>query len=222
MIADIKPILTKYQTNIYGLSFYPSLEPYFSDDRDACISGDLRVCFEPPLCKMNYTPKVNVTEKSYNKVVEIVKSFSGDIFIVEIGIDRDGPDGFTQAFHRNKSENSMYLGIDIDDKSSLNNKDKHIYTLKTDSRNQDYIRNKIGQNKIDILMIDGWHSVNCAINDWKYVDLLSNDGIVIVHDSNGHPGPLALMEAIDRTKFNVDNLFVNCDDDYGLCVIKRK
>jgi len=44
---------------------------------------------------------------------------------------------------------------------------------------------------IDFLFIDGWHSVNQRLADWRYVERLSPGGVVVMHDTNVHPGPVA-------------------------------
>ena len=218
-LVDITPILKKHRTSIYGLNFLPSLEPKFPDDRDSCITSELSLFHN---LSIRYFQTEEVTERAYNKVVEIIESYKRDIFILEIGVNRSKERQFTDAFIKYKSKKSLYIGIDINDKSSLNDKENNVWTIKTDSRNQDYIRSKFDWRNIDILMIDGDHSVVGAVNDFKYANILADDGTVILHDSNSHSGPLALIEAIDRDIFTVEKLFEENLDDFGLTIIKKR
>jgi len=144
--------------------------------------------------------------------------------IVEIGVSRNGPRSFTNTILKNKPDDTIYLGIDINDKSYLNDSNKNIYTIQTNSSNQSVVReymNKINLKKISLLFIDGDHSVNAVINDWKYSDLLSDNGIVIFHDSNYHPGPRIFLECIDPKLFRIEKYFDNIIDDYGMAIAYR-
>ena len=70
-------------------------------------------------------------------------------------------------------------------------------------------------DKISILFIVGWHSLNAVINDWKYDDMLADDAIVMFHDTNYHPGPAVFMEFIDKKIFKVEKHFQG-EADYGV------
>ena len=111
----------------------------------------------------------------------------------------------------------------MEDKKYVDKHESNIWTLQCNSHDQDTIRDFLaskGISQLDILFIDGWHSVNTAVNDWRYADLLSPHGIVIMHDTNHHPGPVALCEAIDPKLFEVTK---HClDTDYGIAVIRRR
>ena len=74
---------------------------------------------------------------------------------------------------------------------------------------------------LDILMIDGWHSVHTCVNDWGYVDMLSDGGAVIVHDTNAHPGPIALFSAVDDNLFTKER-FCSELNDMGIAVFWHK
>jgi hypothetical protein len=140
--------------------------------------------------------------------------------IMEIGVNRNGDGSFTQALLSNKPDQIKYLGVDLDDKSYLNDTNKNIYTIKANSYDQRAVRdylNVIGIDKLSILFIDGDHSVNTVINDWLYSDLLSDNGIVMFHDTSGHPGPTILVEYIDANIYRVEKHFEN-QDDYGLAI----
>jgi cephalosporin hydroxylase len=129
--------------------------------------------------------------------------------IIEIGISRNGPRSFTNDLLSNKPDHLKYLGVDIEDKSYLNNVDKNIFTIKENSFNRESVESyvsEIGIQKISILFIDGWHSVNAVINDWGYASLLSENSVVILHDTNYHPGPTILVESINKKLFRVEKV----------------
>lgn len=191
-------------TDLPGLIFKPQMKHY---DNDEDWSTFTRPCSN------------EVSLQNYKLVEEVAKNHMTH-GILEIGISRNGDGSFTQAMLLNKPDNIKYLGVDLDDKTYLDNKEKNTYTIKENSFNIESVKNyakEIGMDKISILFIDGWHSLNAVINDWKYVDMLSDDGIVILHDSNYHPGPTVFVEAIDRSQFRVEKHF-QFQDDYGVTI----
>jgi len=195
------------KTDILGLSFLPQMIEY---DNDEDWSVFTRGC------------KQEVSPQNFNLVKEISKNYMTH-GIMEIGVSRNGMASFTQAMFQSKPDHIKYLGIDLDDKTYLDNKDKNIFTIRENSYNRDLVKkylNEIGLEKISILFIDGWHSVNAVINDWQYVDMLSDNGIVIFHDTNYHPGPTIFLEAIDGKIFKVEKYFEN-EDDYGVSIAYR-
>lgn len=237
-------IMSQLPTDIYGLKFRPTIElnrvgdkdnnpkgdrlhgssgidqPYYDDDRD----WPLKQLWGHPDNGWP-GPPVEVSDENYAVCEEVVRSLGDRCkVIVEIGVNRNGSRSMTQAFLKNKSAECIYFGIDIEDKTILNSSEKHIYTIIANSFEQDRIREAmktIGIDKIDILAIDGWHSVNTAINDWKYADMLSDHGVVVLHDTNTHPGPVCLFEAVDENLFDKKR---HCTDyiDYGIATFKKK
>lgn len=208
MIIDVnnyKVNVIENPTKIYGLKFEPQLEEKY--DNDADIAYFHRGGF------------TEVSANNFNLMQELAKKYLTH-GVMEIGVSRNGEGSFTKAILNNKPDNIPYLGVDIDDKSYLDNIDKNIFTIKENSFNQETIRNyakEIGLNKISLFFIDGWHSVNAVINDWKYADMLSDNGIVVFHDSNYHPGPLLILPAIDKNMFKIETYFKN-EFDYGMAV----
>jgi hypothetical protein len=59
------------------------------------------------------------------------------------------------------------------------------------------------------------------VADWKYVERLSSQGVVVMHDTNVHPGPVVVFEAIDEKIFEKVKY---CTDgpDWGISVVKRR
>lgn len=196
-------------TNIYGLKFLPQMGNGYDNDKE--WESFSKRC------------SVEVSQRNY----ELVQSVSQKYMthgIIEIGISRNGDGSFTQAMLKNKPRDVIYLGVDIEDKTYLNNLDENIYTIVESSFNRnsviDYAK-KIGLEKVSILFIDGFHSLNAVINDWQYVELLSDNGIIILHDTNYHPGPTVFVECIDNELFDVEKYFTDMDD-YGVTIVYKK
>lgn len=195
-------------TDISGLLFEPQMTNYNNDE-------DWSIFTKPR--------QVEVTTNNYNLVKETSKNYMTH-GIIEIGVFNNGSGSFTEAMFSNKPDNIPYLGIDIKDKTFLNNKEKQIYTIQSDSFDQERIRDymkEIGMDKISILFIDAWHSVNAVINDWRYSDLLAENGIVYFHDTNGHPGPTVFLNAIDPKQYKVTKYFEDEPLDFGIATAIR-
>jgi hypothetical protein len=201
----------------YGLSFCPL--PTNIDANSDFI--DVNSC---PLLKYKDIFYTNASIE-YEKVIETMELFkSTPINIMEIGISAVKENSFTNALINTKHSSSIYVGVDVDDKSNLDNKDKKIFTIKSRSEDQVIIRQKlieIGIHELSILFIDGWHSVNSALNDWKYVDMLVKGGKVIFHDVNVHPGPKIILDAIDKCMFSVENCFEEIFNVYGMAIATK-
>lgn len=148
------------------------------------------------------------------------------VVIVEIGVNRNGyVISSTSVFLDNKRHNDVYIGIDIEDKSAHNDNEKNIFTIHSSSNNTElifaYLKN-MGIDSIDILMIDGYHSINQVYFEWEnYTPLLASDGIVVMHDTNSHPGPYFLMKSIDTNQYDVYK-YLNDVVDWGIGVAVRK
>lgn len=195
-------------SNIFGLVNIPQMID-FDNDADWL-----------PFTKSHTT---EVTKKSFDVVESICKNYMTDA-IMEIGVSRNGDGSFTNAILKNKPDNIPYLGVDVENKSYLQDPKKNIYTIQAKSEEQLKIRKHmqyLNINKLSILFIDGWHSLNTVINDWRYTDLLSHYSVVFLHDTNGHPGPTIILESIDKDIFNIKKYFEN-DDDYGLSIAVKK
>lgn len=233
-------IMFKLPTDIYGLKFKPTFQPdrddtnivsdrfhgmsgmdqpYYDDDRD----WPMKNLWGHPDNGWPGPPN-EVSEENYAICEEVVKSLGNKCkVIVEIGVNRNGERSMTQAFLKNKSKDCIYFGIDLDYKTFLNDAENNVHTITANSFEQDRLRaamKSIGIEKIDVLAIDGWHSINTAVNDWKYADMLSDHGVVVLHDTNTHPGPVCLFEAVDEMLFNKVR---HCTDyiDYGIAVFKH-
>jgi len=145
--------------------------------------------------------------------------------IVEIGVARLETSKYeytsTREFLNHKSPDCIYVGIDVEDRSFIRSYAPNVYTLQIDSTKTDeafgYLKN-LGVEKIDFLFIDGWHSINNVISEFEYADLLSENGVIGLHDTNLHPGPRFAVENINRKKWNVHQY---CPDDWGITFLTR-
>lgn len=140
--------------------------------------------------------------------------------ILEIGVCRNNDRSSTYSFLNNKNDDTVYIGIDIQDKSFLNNEEKNIHTMKVNSSNfQDVINfaKSKGVEKFDFIFIDGWHSINQVIDDWRYTELLSEGGIVGFHDVTRHPGPFYFFENLNTDKWETTGNLSPEDNGIGFC-----
>ena len=53
--------------------------------------------------------------------------------ILEIGVCRNKEQSHTYCFLNNKKQDTIYVGIDLEDKTFLNDKEQNIYTLRNNS-----------------------------------------------------------------------------------------
>lgn len=145
--------------------------------------------------------------------------------ILEIGISRNGPDSFTQVFLQNKKKETIYIGIDIDDKKYLNNTEENIYTIQNSSSNYEenmkfineiFERCGTERKEFDFIFIDGWHSINQCLHDWEFTSILGKNGIVGLHDTAYHPGPKPFVKALNRDKWIVEENVVKTSNDWGI------
>lgn len=145
--------------------------------------------------------------------------------ILEIGVHRNGIRSFTNVFLKNKLKNTIYLGVDIVDKSELNSVTDNVYTLVENSSNLDLVMkyaNSIGISSFDFIFIDGNHSINQVLRDWEYTRFLSENGIVGFHDSAYFYGPENFLKHLNSEKWNiVPNACEDAlDNGIGFCSIK--
>lgn len=186
----------------------------FGDDRD---DRDAPFCNRYGVFEFSDCNRTSLL-KSFDKVKENAKA------ILEIGVCRNGSDSSTYVFLNNKKDDTVYLGVDLESKDSLNNKEKNIFTLKCDSSETPRIMfyaNQLGIQKFDYIFIDGWHSINQCIRDWKFVEYLAEGGVVGLHDTNRHPGPVAIIKNINLEKWQVEECCTDPSDN-GIAFLMKK
>jgi predicted O-methyltransferase YrrM len=111
------------------------------------------------------------------------------------------------------------VGIDIEDKSYLNNPAKNIFTIQADSSNIEanmQLIKSLGVRHFDFIFIDGWHSINQCLRDWEYTSMLSDDGIVGFHDTRIHPGPHRFMTSLKTQVWHVEENVCRYGEDWGI------
>lgn len=149
--------------------------------------------------------------------------------ILEIGVNHNATPTemtSTKLFLTAKRKDTVYLGIDINDKTSLNSVHDNVYTMQVDSNNIHAVMdhaNKLSISAFDFIFIDGWHSINQVMREWEYTKYLSANGIVGFHDTAMHPGPNLFLKYLNKTKWNV---IENCcgfqENDFGIGFAWRK
>lgn len=197
-------------TNVDGLRFFPSMEPDIDNDQDM-----------PPY---GWVSSVEVTDCNLAVVQSVIDELGSNLKAsMEIGVNRNGERSMSRIIMDKRPKGSFYLGVDIEDKSYLDDPSSNTWTIKANSHDQETIRGFIaskGVKQIDLLFIDGWHSINTCVNDWRYTDLLSPHGVVILHDTNSHPGPIGLFEAINEDLYMKER---HCpENDFGIAVVRRR
>jgi hypothetical protein len=137
--------------------------------------------------------------------------------ILEIGVCRNEGDSSTWTFLKNKKPETIYIGIDLEDKSFLNDPANNVYTIRASSSdidaNMELIKS-LGVTEFGFIFIDGWHSINQVLTDWEYTKSLASDGVVGFHDTTVHPGPAAFVKALNKDLWNVEENL--CPEDHGI------
>ncbi|MBN1689115.1 MAG: hypothetical protein JW893_08450 [Candidatus Omnitrophica bacterium] len=147
--------------------------------------------------------------------------------ILEIGTARHEKNSSTRVLLRLKRPKTFYFGVDLLEKPFLKeDRNQRIYFFQTNSSKLDLILNGIreasGTTKIDFLFIDGYHSVKQILDDWRFASYVDQNGVIVIHDSNEHPGPVELLKAIRAGGlFTVKKYFEDRMDDWGIAVVKR-
>jgi cephalosporin hydroxylase len=210
---EILALVKRQPTDIPGLKWRPSLEPEISDDTD---------WFGPP----TPWPERHFSDLDH-RALEYAYSLLDETpkLIVEIGVDRSEnyENASTSTLIKIKPKNCTYVGIDIEDKSSLDDAENNVYTLRNDSADYEKLYDFMklhGHEQIDFMFVDGWHSINQVLKEWKYWEKMIPNGVMAFHDINYHPGPVAVLDAIDQTQFTVE-YFGRQKGDWGVGVVKR-
>lgn len=204
---------------IYGLKYVPTIG---NDNIDSYGKE-----YNDSKGKIGFRP--DYTARNKEKLREELSRLGTNCkVILEIGLlkrDNDFNDSAMKVILENKPEDCIYIGIDIRDITGRKNLEKNIHVLKGDSGEIEGVMkyiNDLGVNKIDLLHIDGFHSVNQVNKDWRYAEFLSEHGSVILHDTACHPGPSELIKAIDEDMFEVNSFFHDVPNDWGITIVRRK
>ena len=146
--------------------------------------------------------------------------------VVEIGVDRDrtNPHTSSKTILNNTTNKSFLLFIDIEDRSYISDYRDETAFLQMDSSDiskgfKFLQERKI--DKIDLLFIDGWHSVRQVYLEWAWTEKLSDLGLVLLHDTNYHPGPKEVISKLNPNKWVFKYLCMNSEDN-GIALVWRK
>jgi hypothetical protein len=145
-------------------------------------------------------------------------------FILEIGMEKSGNvNSSTKVFLDYKKPETIYVGIDLNDNSKFHN-GKDAFALQMNSLDHFKLEEFMKEHNIDafdIIFIDGDHSINMVLSDWKYTKYLSHDGIVGMHDINFHPGPRNVFDCVDEVYYDKKD---SCGQtsDFGIGILRKK
>lgn len=206
--------VTTKETDRWGLLCEFSVEPKYNDG----------VCWTEPCGKCAKLPD----EKDFSTSNQAVLKSCIEPWmrsIVEIGICReDWETSSTRILIENRHKDCKYFGIDLDNREFVKDHGDNIFFQRNSSWNVDEniaAMKEFGIEQIDLLMIDGDHSVNSLLKEWDYTKILSPNGVIVLHDTNFHAGPWCIMEYADPEIF--DKRW-ECEslNDFGIGVLKRK
>lgn len=206
--------LKQLPTKMYGMKYKPSIEPDWSDKKDYFSTWGSKISGK----------EITSVDKKYmiNFMNENKNNFN---IIVEIGVCRNClEDSFTKYFIEIKNNKTYFIGIDLNNKSFLNNKDKLIYTIQGNSKyvekNMDTIESITGERKIDLIFIDGYHGINSAYNDCGYLKYLSKNGVAMFHDISIHPSGL-VFDALNEKLFKKEKIFLHHEYSSGIGIATK-
>lgn len=156
------------------------------------------------------------SENNGKTLIELIKSKPDAKLFVEIGTASNFDGSSTETFILNKKDETTFVSIDVMKRTSENKGKPNVIYAVANSVDKNLV-NFLNGEKIDILFIDGDHSVDVVFAEYKfYLPLMKDDGIIVLHDTTMHPGPFLLMEAIDESVFRKEMLHT---DDLGLGIV---
>jgi hypothetical protein len=174
-------------------------------------------------CPMNIHQEIsNCNRKLFIENFNSVKNQCTSI--LEIGVCNNDENSLSHILINQKRSDAFYFGVDIKDKTFLDKHNENVYTIQSDSADIDKIMsfvNSKGVNHFDFIFIDGWHSVNHVLREWRFSEYLSSHGIVCLHDTNFHPGPRKFINALNPERYLIDK---TCTDynDWGISFVKLR
>jgi hypothetical protein len=209
--ALYRRFLKKHDSLVFGLEYIPSLEPEMSDDVDAFV-----------MCNGIAPGSVSWQVSRY---IESIVSAHSAMNILEIGVNAHPENSMTKAILENCARGSKYFGIDLEERNvdGIKVADGVQWVIaRGDSSRFDDVCDalmKLNMKPLDMLVIDGLHSVNQVVRDFRYASLVKHGGIVLMHDILDHPGGRLVFDAVDSTVFTKEVL---CPEgDWGLGILTR-
>jgi predicted O-methyltransferase YrrM len=159
------------------------------------------------------------SDKNSKTLISLIKSKPNATLFVEIGTGASITCSSTAAFLNNKNDGTTFITIDCEKRTQdkLGKPNAHFITAWSTSPE---VKNHLGDNKIDILFIDGDHSVKTVFEEYEfYLPYMKEDGIIVLHDTTMHPGSFLFMEAVDEKVYRKEVLHT---EDYGLGIVYLK
>lgn len=156
--------------------------------------------------------------------------FLGDC-VMEIGVSRDKHPS-TKTILENLGDR-FYLGIDL--RQTDVEESTCVHTIRCNSWEHNrieleltdisgYLPEDLGDPRcrpISLLHIDGCHRTDNVFGDWHFAQYVAIGGFVVLHDTRMFRGPRYLAESIDPKYFEVQMLFNDKEDDWGLTLARR-
>jgi hypothetical protein len=207
--------IKRLPSDVYGLSYRPSVEPVWQDDADYYAEWGSKDCV------------YEIQDVDRGFIMEFLSKHKNQFrTIVEIGVCRRNLEtSWTKYFIELKHLDCFYIGVDANDKSFLNNVQNKVYTIKAWSSELDgvlqFIEKTTGRKKIDLLFVDGNHSIQATYNDFRYVQYLSDGGVVLFHDVSVHPAGL-VFDAIDDKLFRKEKMFLHHPQSSGVGIAYKR
>ena len=142
--------------------------------------------------------------------------------IVEIGVvpNLTVPNS-SSYFLYEKPNDCVYLGIDICDRSYVEQIAPNAHFLQVDSKDTGRIVEEINKygGQIDFLFIDGLHTIEQVKYELALIPSVRKGGIIGFHDTMIHIGPNVWMKAFDPAKFTIHNY--SQFNDWGLGILEK-
>jgi predicted O-methyltransferase YrrM len=117
----------------------------------------------------------------------------------------------------------QYIGIDINDYRT----DLTKATMSTGGKSIDFILGnshdelaKLPSNHFDLIFVDGDHSWESILPEFKLVErLVARGGVIVYHDTIHLDGPRKLVEY--AANFNYNNVTLNTTEGRGISILHR-
>ena len=209
-------------TAIYGLTCWPRLKDHPNEE-----DAPKRHTIPEPWPIHFDQDSIDVFNQVFGSVKDSARA------ILEIGVDAyHGQSGVTQKAStelilEQKRYETVYVGVDLGDRSWINNANENVFTLRCNSASTDQVDEfltslGIDREGIDFMFIDGYHSLNQVLAEWHYIiKYLSKTGVALFHDTNFHPGPFVLFEVVDQTIFKIHK-YLTDKHNFGLGEIRYR
>lgn len=214
---------TQMPTTEVGLEFRPTLGTVELDSQDW-------IEYEPGLSELHKEITVEFSDSNKAELVAAMTELKHDDLrlnaILEIGVFRSGEVSSTRVILNTKHLTTKYVGVDLNEwcLSPIRDAGNNVFCLAENSSNIDRIMAFAKQNGVglfDLILIDGYHSVSQVLDDWRFVRYLRQGGYVLMHDTNYHPGPKAVFDAIDESMFQKRLSSSDTRRDWGLGIAKK-